>query len=511
MTKPPQPWWKKLLLFAAFALIALATVAVLVGSWISFNGRRDWARTKADLTARGEKLSFVELAPAPIPDAGNFFADPLWRELSDTVEVTHENGSRTREPRLAKGERQLDALDAAVAPETREKAVTLLTEYAKKQPANLKAGDVARAANNQLLKTADPAARRALGQLIIEAGMPAEPLRHRVELLAARPGAELPFDPSDGFLGVSMMPINYLLRLAQSYSQLAHAHLATGEPAKAAAEVSMILRLADRLHDSPFLISGLVRISIFGLAASTIDHGIVRHEWDDADLARFDAELGGIHIFPAMAQALRTERGQFNQFVETMRKAKPGQKDALAESFGDSKSPAWQRALLRLSVRSLIEIDQGYYNRHLQQLIDALERKDGVTPHGLPQVDTRMPFRLMHFNTASASTAYQQAFSRTAFVQNSLQQTRIACALERYRLKNGVYPDKLAALEPGFLPRLPESVITGDNFHYRHEGAGAFLLWSEGWNSTDDHGQPSSTKAIDKDGDWVWNMPGPRR
>jgi hypothetical protein len=42
-----------------------------------------------------------------------------------------------------------------------------------------------------------------------------------------------------------------------------------------------------------------------------------------------------------------------------------------------------------------------------------------------------------------------------------VDQARIACALERYRLANGKYPAALADLIPRFLDKIPADVITG--------------------------------------------------
>ncbi len=78
--------------FLLFAAIVLATLVALALSVSSYNSRREWAKTKADLIARGEKLSLVELAPPPIPDEQNFYAAPLWLELADRPNPGSEGG-----------------------------------------------------------------------------------------------------------------------------------------------------------------------------------------------------------------------------------------------------------------------------------------------------------------------------------------------------------------------------------------------------------------------------------
>ena len=84
----------------------------------------------------------------------------------------------------------------------------------------------------------------------------------------------------------------------------------------------------------------------------------------------------------------------------------------------------------------------------------------------------------------------------------------MACALERYRLAKGEFPETLAALSPQFIQTMPHDVITGQPLIYHHQENGQFLLYSVGWNESDDGGKivvDNKGKAIDiTQGDWVW-------
>jgi hypothetical protein len=95
---------------------------------------------------------------------------------------------------------------------------------------------------------------------------------------------------------------------------------------------------------------------------------------------------------------------------------------------------------------------------------------------------------------------------------------RTAIALERYRFARGEYPESLDALSPQFITKLPHDVINGQPLYYRRDPAspgsgaagGQFVLYSVGWNETDDGGQVGLTKNgnVDvKTGDWVWRYP----
>jgi serine/threonine protein kinase len=72
---PGNLWRDALGGLALFAALFLAFH--LVENW---RGRREWARVKADLTARGEPLDFARLVPPPVPDDQNVMAHPYMKQ-----------------------------------------------------------------------------------------------------------------------------------------------------------------------------------------------------------------------------------------------------------------------------------------------------------------------------------------------------------------------------------------------------------------------------------------------
>jgi hypothetical protein len=105
--------------------------------------------------------------------------------------------------------------------------------------------------------------------------------------------------------------------------------------------------------------------------------------------------------------------------------------------------------------------------------------------------------------------ALSRVVVKVATAQTAVDQAALACALERYRLANGQFPEKLEALVPRFISQLPHDVITGAPYKYRRTADGQFVLYSVGWNQTDDGGVPGKTLFDEKEGDWVWQYPEP--
>jgi hypothetical protein len=99
-----------------------------------------------------------------------------------------------------------------------------------------------------------------------------------------------------------------------------------------------------------------------------------------------------------------------------------------------------------------------------------------------------------------------------AFAQSEVDMAMLACALERYRLAHGQYPDDLNALVPRFVTVLPHDIINGQPLKYRRTDNGRFILYSVGWNEKDDGGvvAAKSSNPNNQDvlqGDWVWQYP----
>jgi hypothetical protein len=84
-----------------------------------------------------------------------------------------------------------------------------------------------------------------------------------------------------------------------------------------------------------------------------------------------------------------------------------------------------------------------------------------------------------------------------AFALTSVNQAILACALERFRLGNRVYPETLEQLVPALLARVPHDAVSGRPMIYQPVGQGSFILRGVGPNGTDDRKHKSSD-------DWLW-------
>jgi len=88
---------------------------------------------------------------------------------------------------------------------------------------------------------------------------------------------------------------------------------------------------------------------------------------------------------------------------------------------------------------------------------------------------------------------------------------RAAIALERYRLAHREFPESLDVLVPHFVAQVPHDIIGGQPLKYRRTDDGQFILYSVGWNQTDDGGvighHANGIAPYFEAGDWVWRYP----
>ena len=126
---------------------------------------------------------------------------------------------------------------------------------------------------------------------------------------------------------------------------------------------------------------------------------------------------------------------------------------------------------------------------HITKLEEARE------PH-FSKMSYNYPFRDICFFSVDG------ALEQQAMYYARLGGLKIAVALKIYKAKTGEYPDRLSALSPDILLKLPKDPFTGKDYVYK-KGDGGFIVYSVGENLKDDGGIPRERKRL-KDYDIVW-------
>ena len=105
-------------------------------------------------------------------------------------------------------------------------------------------------------------------------------------------------------------------------------------------------------------------------------------------------------------------------------------------------------------------------------------------------------------------SVFDSIFRKNLFIHIRTQETRLACALERFRHAKGAFPKKLEELVPDFVPVLPADIFDCQPLRYRLNPDGGYDLWSIGPDRKDGGGMRDPKDLNDRADDWIWHMPG---
>lgn len=252
-------------------------------------------------------------------------------------------------------------------------------------------------------------------------------------------------------------------------------------------------------------------------AANVICHGIKDHAWSEVELAEFERELERINIPARLAGGLRMERASWLETIMPLMEKK-GMSLLAGMAAPDEKNENWgykeafARPAFWFYCKYWMPGDKIFYAQSIQQWVAALDQvpnegmQEDLFPDFAKEYCDENPAgwgtfrRLVSMLSLPSLTG---TFRKAAKYQTEVSQTRVAIALERYRMKYGGYPEKLDALVPEFLAKLPLDLVTMEPFLYRREATGKFTLWSVGWDEIDDEATPGKK---DDEGDWVWGV-----
>ena len=517
--------------FLRWMLIGLAGLGILVALFYAeedLRGWHAWNKFKHHWEAKGERFDFASVMPPSVPDDQNFAMSPVWiaeiKSLwqSNPVRAKAWCGSRIDDDEVSKIASQLPVGVSGLVGNNWGSQKLPATPEMSSRWTTAGATDLAPWQSYY----------RGLGTTTPLAGIPiaAQPQSPAADVLLALSK----FDPvieqlrRDSAWPDSRFPVIYTaenpadillphLAVVKRYAQVlqlrASAELQNSQSDKALADVKLILRLNDSVRNETFLISHLVRIAVVNIALQPVWEGMAAHQWSDARLTELDSELAKLDF---LADYRFTMRGEmvFQGGIFDYLKRHPEQ---FPDMGGDGN--VVRRSFTARIGWHLIPSGWVYKNRvncarpMVQLYIPLSDTNRGIiSPPATRRAEAAVQAGMKHrtaYNIAERLflPALGNSVRRFAYGQESVNLARVAIALERFRLVRGEYPASLDSLEPRFIEKLPPDIINGEPLHYRRSFDGKFLLYSVGWNETDDNGQVVSSKngVIDNSkGDWVW-------
>lgn len=464
------------LLFLSVALVSVVVFFYAVENW---RGRRALEACRRELEAKGEKLAWADWLAVPPPAASNFFKAPGMEALF--VQTNGQTKPRKGVPSLPAG-------------------------YDMDFPFSM-------AGLKRLPLQATRPEEKSLAGLRVWFEQQQEVYR-QIELAAQRPAAQLERNPEAPFESEGLQFVAFR-KSAQFLASRTKVQLLAGQPAEAGRSLALVGRLAEITGEDhpPFLVQSMIGTAIAGLYVQTLQEGLAERLWPEPQLAACQTQLQRLEVLGFVRESLCAERAGVGFMLEHW----PADKLAKALAGSNSKR-SWldpEALLLWLTPRGWLLQNEVALNRLEQGFIEAIEPQGRwVNPRRCQEAtrtrdgigQARGPYTWF---AGVAAPNLGRAVRAAAQNQSSLRQALIACALERFRLAMGGYPESLDVLVPRFLEAVPPDVIVGAALQYRRQADASYLLYSVGWNQQDDGGREATDAKGTRQpesGDWVWNL-----
>ena len=504
----------------AWSAISLVTLYLLLCAWLNWSWGRQWTETVQMLEAEGETLDFRTLAADPVPDAENFCAIPLLKDLSLVVD----NDTTKGEP-AARRER----LGAIKLPHDQGgKQRSLFPNVALGKAVDLKAWADLLREDGTLPMPADSgnAARDLLAGL-----SKYDPIVQELTAGLKRPHArwtpewktrELP----ELLNGIVLPHLMLSIDLSKTLALRSAAAARAGEPNRAHEEVLVMTRIAHANMNDAFLIVLSVGALNTKMIASSTWELCDSQSGTAQDFARLESALTALDFHRAALHGFRTE---MLVNVNTMQYMERNPNDAPNVLSCSVEHPQPNVILTFIAMRSL---PRGFYDGNASMLAEG-EFKHFIKPlrdygwkealkasveydNWVMEMKNRIWSHPHYFMGLQFIGSYTSVIRNSIYTQSLANQAVIACALERHRIENGSYPDSLDPLKLTDGKPLPLDIMSDKPMGYRKTPDGKYALWCVGFDRKDDGGkrtldqtQPERTKFSDENysGDWVWDFP----
>jgi hypothetical protein len=524
-------------------IIALGGFVLLVALFYAeedWRGERAWEIFKSEWEAKGEKFDFKDFIPPPVPDDQNFAMAPIF-DTTDKL-LSAEWRRQHRNPRYIiphnglsdddgeNGETEwdtnlVDRLDMTVYGRLDgyyDAETNATGDWAKGTFTDLKLWQAyyrAPARTNEYsgittnVYPVSPQPQSPAADVLVALSKYDSAIEE-LRQASQRPYSRFPVAyEQENKREIPLYELS-LKRCSEVLQLCSLAELQSGQNDKALADVKLSLYLVNSLRTEPFSISHLVRAAMFQMTLQPVYEGLAQHKWSDEQLTELDHELVKFDFLADCKLSMRGEMGMRSDITDYLPRH-PEQYYSMDDDIHDL--PYWQRIAWRL-----IPIGWFYQNRlnyarlvveYCVPQVSADERT--VSPALARRADAIIETYANHctfynFINSRYLPAFRRMAERFGYLQSCVNLSRVAVALERYQLAHGEYPETLDALAPQFIEKIPHDIIGGQPLHYHRRDDGKFLLYSVGWNETDDGGQVVLTKngLVDREkGDWVWQYP----
>lgn len=500
-----------------FWLACMLTLIALVYAEEDWRGWYALRQYQHQWEAKGANFDFAQIIPAPVPDDQNFALTPI--VASSYAMRMDRNGHELNPPDTNVINRlHMESLGNEKYGWMEEKG-----NWMSGKVTDLKAWqkfyrDMAAKTNEYAVPPQPGAPAADVLFTLSKFNADIEELRQASRLPASRFPLTYGRDEPAGILLPHLAGLKFATRTLELR---ASAELQYEQADAALADIKLMFYLTGATRTEPFLITHLVRLAQLELTLQPVYEGLAAHQWSDAQLADLDTELSKLDFVADFETCMRGELAYSFRELEYMRRERNFQALDYDVDGSHQQSPVFDLGLELLPAGFFYQSERQMARMQLEYVLPIVDTDKGIiSPDVVRQngmaatndLTARGLFGVMALMTMPALINTTEKFAKG---QAHVDLARVAIALERYRLAKGRYPATLDSLVPEFVADLPHDIINGQPLKYRTTTDGQFVLYSVGWNETDDGGvvvyhadKGRETGAMnDREGDWVWKYP----
>lgn len=507
-----------------FGCACLLTLIALVYAGEDWRGKQAWETYKREWAAKGENFDRQAMFPPAVPADQNFALTPLVYTAYGWL-LTRDGKTIPRDQRDTNFVRRIEM---PIVPENLNWPTNENGNWEKARLTDLKPWqDFYRSLANTTNRFPVAPQPQTPAQDVLLALSKYDSTVEELRADARLPYSRFPLEYDKDDPAAILLPhLAALKQCAQLLRLRALAELQNGESNQALADIKLTLRLAEAVRTEPILISHLVRVAMMELALQPIYEGLAAHQWSDTQLAELDSTLTGLDFLADYSLSLHSELVLFQGGAFDYLRRHPAELPDLTSYTDNQTSLIPPPFLCHLIPQGWFYQNQLVCGRALLEYylppVDVTQAM--VFPAKADAADAAVEQETKHLTPYNALEpffipiggrflpSFGDAILRFTHEQTAVNLARVAMALERYRLAHGEYPQSLETLAPAYLDKVPHDIIGGQPLHYRRTTDGQFVLYSVGWNETDDGGVvvlgKNSTSEVNlRQGDWVWRYP----
>jgi hypothetical protein len=507
-----------------FCLACLGTIIALFYAEEDLRGKYAWESYKRQAKARGIELDWRAQIPPAVPDEQNFAMSPPFEGMFD-----YEHSTTNTFWRDTNVWSRIGRVSLRFAP-----PIAKLGDWVHGHPLDLKEWQ----GYFREIPDSKQSPRSNFGASDTETNywpVPNQPQEPANDVLSAlskmdsdlaalreastRPQSRFPIHYQEIPKAV-ILHLLFLGDVSRVLQLRAVAELVSGNQQDAFADANLAFYLADAIKSDAFPVSQVVRCHMMEGGLQPIWEGLRAHRWSEEQLKQFQRSFSKIDLLSRYGQWVNSDLAFACGWIESV----PDDPSTLFLMYGEpSHRGFWTNA----TVVHILPRGWFYQNElaaarffHDTFLADVAPQTQRAYP-GLSRTNSALFDQLPKTPYNFAFKHLGRVFSPQGFVhaQTAINLALVACALERFRIAHGRFPENLVALAPEFLERMPHDIINGEPLKYRLTSAGRFILYSVGWNEKDDGGAypvPDAPnlysyqnlfKYHSETGDWVWQYP----